>query len=53
MHLVCKALLRYRRTGTGPVALALSEDPAKREIELALVERATALALQILRKEVM
>lgn len=49
MHLICKALLRYRRNGTGPVAAALSEDPYKREIELALVARVTAHMLNVLR----
>ena len=52
MQWICKALLRYRRNGTGPVAEALSEDPYKREIELALLARATALMLRVLRPEV-
>lgn len=52
MHLLCRALLHYRRDGTGPVAVALSQDAEKREIELALVARATALMLRVLRPEV-
>lgn len=49
---VCRALLRYRRDGTGPIALALSDDPYKREVELAYVARATEGLLKILRPEV-
>lgn len=49
MFWVCKALLRYRRDGTGPVAAALSDDPAKREDEQAFVARATERLLKILR----
>lgn len=49
---LCKALLRYRRSGTGPIALALSDDPSKREVELAYVARATEGLLKILRPEV-
>jgi len=52
MHLLCKSLLRYRRDGTGPVAAALSDDPYKREIELALVARITAHLIRVLRPEV-
>ncbi|MDO8776452.1 MAG: hypothetical protein Q7K57_48615 [Burkholderiaceae bacterium] len=52
MFWVCKALLRYRRNGTGPVAETLSADPAKREVELALVTRLTAALLEVLRPEV-
>lgn len=51
MFWVCKALLRYRRNGTGPVAAALSDDPAKREVELAFVARATEKLLKLLRPE--
>jgi|GEM_PF-2938698 len=47
-----KALLRYRRDGTGPVAAALSDDPAKREVEQAFVARATESLLKMLRPEV-
>lgn len=52
MHWICKALPRYRRDGTGPVAKALSDDPAKREVELAFVARATERLLKLLRSEV-
>lgn len=52
MHLICKALLRYRRNGSGPIAVALSDDPYKREVELALVARLTAAILKALRPEV-
>jgi len=52
MFWFCKALLRYRRNGTGAVAAALSDDPYKREVELALVARLTAAVLKILRPEV-
>jgi hypothetical protein len=52
MFWFCKALLRYRRSGAGPIALALSDDPFKREVELAYVARATARMLKILRPEV-
>lgn len=52
MFWLCKALLRYRRDGTGPVAKALSDDPAKREVELAFVARATERLPNILRPEV-
>lgn len=40
MNWICKALMRYRRDGSGPIAEALSDDPAKRTHELALVSRA-------------
>ena len=52
MHVICKALLRYRRDGTGPVALTLSDDVERREIELAFVARATVVLLRVLRPEV-
>ena len=52
MFWFCKALLRYRRSGTGPIALALSVDPYRREVELALVARLTAAMLKLLRPEV-
>lgn len=49
---LCKSLSRYQRSGTGPIALALSEDPDTREVELALVARLTAAILKALRPEV-
>jgi hypothetical protein len=52
MFWLCKALLRYRRSGSGPIALALSDDPYEREVERAFVARATEGLLKILRPEV-
>lgn len=49
MHFLFKALLRYRRDGTGPVAASLSDDPVKREVELEFVTRATECLLKTLR----
>jgi len=49
---LCRALLRFRRDGTGPVAKALSDDPYTREVELSFVARATEKLLKILRPEV-
>lgn len=49
MNWLCRALLRYRRDGSGVVAEALSDDPDRRKLELALVARATDLMMKALR----